>query len=480
MKEDVIFPVILCGGSGTRLWPLSRESYPKQFINLNSKSDKSLLQQTQERLQDLKNISDPILICNERHRFIVAEQMRKINIKPNSIILETIGKNTAPAITLAALNALEISNDPILIVLASDHLIKNNRNFLKSLDSAIDLARQNKVVTFGVIPTSAETGYGYIESFQELNVQTLEGCEIKRFIEKPQKSVAEKFLKDTRYSWNSGMFVFKARVIINELEKYAPQIVKCCRDSMNNIVNDLDFSRLNEETFASCPSVSIDVAVMEKTKIGAVVPLDACWSDIGSLKSLWEYEDKNAQGNLIQGNVLLKNVERSFFRSKKRLLVGLGVKDLIALETDDAILIANKEFSQEIKDLVNEMKSNGMDEATNHKKGYRPWGNYLSIAKEKSWQVKILEVDPGASLSLQKHHRRAEHWIVVQGTALVKIGAKETILSENQSIYIPIGVKHQLSNPGKLILRVIEVQSGDYLGEDDIVRFKDMYGRSKN
>ena len=477
MKEEVIFPVILCGGSGTRLWPLSRESYPKQFINLNSKSDKSLLQQTQERIQDLSNISEPILICNERHRFIVAEQMRKINIKPTSIILETIGKNTAPAITLAALKALEISDDPILIVLASDHLIKNNSNFLDSLDSAINHARQNKVVTFGVIPTSAETGYGYIESFQELNVQTLEGCEIKRFIEKPKKSIAEEFIKDSRYSWNSGMFVFKASVIIHELENYSPQIVKCCRDAMNDITNDLDFLRLNEKKFARCPSVSIDNAVMEKTKIGSVVPLNASWSDIGSLKSLWEYEDKNAQDNLIQGNVLLKKVERSFFRSEKRLMVGLGVKDLIALETDDAILIANKEFSQEIKDFVNEMKLNGIDEATNHKKGYRPWGNYLSIAKDKRWQVKIIEVNPGASLSLQKHHHRAEHWIIVQGTASVKIGKNEKILSENQSTYIPLGVKHQLSNPGKLLLRVIEVQSGDYLGEDDIVRFKDKYGR---
>ena len=477
MEKYNFLPVILCGGQGTRLWPLSRKSYPKQFLKLNSKAGISLLQQTQKRLKDIKNISDPILICNESHRFIVAEQMREIEVKPNSIILEPTGKNTAPAITLAALKALENGNNPILIVLASDHLIRDNQSFMKSLDSAINLANSNKIATFGIIPTSAETGYGYIESTENLNLETLEGSAIKRFIEKPEKQIAERFVKDKRYSWNSGMFVFKASVIIKELEIHAPEIVKYCKNALNNLVNDLDFIRVNENEFSKCPTLSIDVAVMEKTKIGSVVPLDAKWSDIGSLKSLWEYEEKNDQGNLIQGNVLLKKVKDSFFRSDKRLLVGLGVKDLIAIETDDVTLIANKDSSQEIKDLVNEMITNGIDEAVNHKKGYRPWGNYLSIANDEYWQVKIIEVKPGASLSLQKHRYRSEHWVVVKGTASVTIEDKEIIIEENQSIFIPVGSKHKLANYRKENLSIIEVQCGTYLGEDDIVRYEDKYGR---
>ena len=478
MNNHDLIPVILCGGQGTRLWPLSRKSYPKQFLNLNFKSDKSLLQQTQLRLNGINNISDPILICNESHRFIVAEQMREIKVKPNSIILEPTGKNTAPAITLAALKALENGEDPILIVLASDHLIKDNQRFIKSLESAIDMAKNNKISTFGIIPTSAETGYGYIESTNNLNLKTLEGSKIKRFIEKPDKQIAETFLKDKRFSWNSGMFVFKASIMIKELETYAPKVIINCRNSLNKVTKDLDFIRLNESEFSKCPSVSIDVAVMEKTKIGSVVPLDARWSDIGSLKSLWEYEEKNEQGNLIQGNVLLKKVKDSFFRSEKRLLVGLGVKDLIAIETEDVTLIANKESSQEIKGLVNEMINNGIDEALNHKRGFRPWGNYLSLASSESWQVKIITVKPRGSLSLQKHRYRSEHWVVVNGTALVTIEKDEIILKENQSVFIPIGSKHKLANPYEKNLSIIEVQCGSYLGEDDIVRYEDKYGRN--
>ena len=478
MNEYNLLPVILCGGQGTRLWPLSRKSYPKQFLNLNSKSDKSLLQQTQERLNDFKNISEPILICNEAHRFIVAEQMREIKVKPNSIILETKGKNTAPAITLAALKALNDGNDPILIVLASDHLIKDNERFRKSLNSAINVANKNKISTFGIVPSSAETGYGYIESTKDLNLKTLEGSEIKRFIEKPEKKIAEKLFKDKRYLWNSGMFVFKASVILKELEIYSPEIVKCCRNSLNNFVKDLDFIRLNENEFSMCPSISIDVAVMEKTKNGVVVPLDSRWSDIGSLRSLWEYEEKDDQGNLIQGNVLVKQVKDSFFRSEKRLLVGLGVKDLIAIDTEDVTFISKKEFSQEIKGLVNEMITNGIDEALNHKRGFRPWGSYLTISKDKNWQVKLIEVKPGHSLSLQKHNFRSEHWVVVSGIAKIEVDSKHMFLKENESTFIPLRCKHRLINPGKDLLKIIEVQSGSYLGEDDIERFEDNYGRS--
>jgi mannose-1-phosphate guanylyltransferase len=477
MKDTNLVPVILCGGQGSRLWPLSRNNYPKQFLKLNTKSDKSLLQQTQQRLQNINNLTDPIIICNETHRFIVAEQMREINIKPNSIILETVMKNTAPAITLAALKSLETKNDPILIVVASDHLIKDNQSFLKSLNSAISIAKKNKIITFGIKPTSAETGYGYIQSAENLDLKTLEGSEIKGFIEKPEKKIAERYLRDDRYSWNSGMFVFKASVILKELEIYAPEILECCRNALDKFVNDLDFVRLDKEEFSKCPSVSIDVAVMEKTKIGCVVPLNAEWSDIGSFKSIWEYEEKNNQGNLIQGNVFLKNVKNSFFKSEDRLLVGFGLEDLIAIDTFDVTFIAKKELSQEVKKLVEEMKNNCIEEASKNKKGFRPWGNYISIARDKLWQVKILEVNVGASLSLQKHNHRSEHWVVVQGKALVRIGSIEKILNENQSVYIPMGVKHRLSNNGETILRVIEVQSGNYLGEDDIIRYEDKYSR---
>lgn len=477
MDTNYITPVILCGGSGTRLWPLSRKSFPKQFLNLNKNTKKSLLQQTQERLLPLKNITPPIIICNEEHRFIVAEQMREIGVKPLSIILEPFGKNTAPAITLAALKVLNSKKDQILLVLSSDHLMKNNKNFIKSVQSAIDLALKDRLVTFGVIPTSAETGYGYIESNKILNINTYEGAEIKKFIEKPNKKLAEKLVLDRKFSWNSGIFIFKASKIISELQLYSPDIVKHCKSALEVEIIDLDFQRINKDSFNKCPSISIDLAVMEKTKIGSVVPLNAKWSDVGNWKSLWEYEEKNKDGNLIKGNVFLKDVNDSYFSSNSRLMVGLGLENIIAVETNDAIFIAHKDSAQEIKDIVIELKDKGFAEATQHKKVFRPWGSYLSVAEGSRWQVKKIEVNPGASLSLQMHYHRAEHWIVVKGTALITIDAKETFLGENQSTFIPLGSKHKLSNPGKLPLVLIEVQSGTYLGEDDIVRFEDIYGR---
>ena len=472
-----IIPVILCGGSGTRLWPLSRESYPKQFINLNSTSKKSLLQQTQERLALIKNLSSPILVCNEEHRFIVAEQMREINVKPSSIILEPFGRNTAPAVALAALKSLELNKDNILLVLSSDHLIKDKTNFLKSIDSAINLALKDRLVTFGVIPTSAETGFGYIESFKKLNIETYQGSEISQFIEKPNKKLAEKLILDKRYSWNSGMFIFKASNLISELKKFSPEVLNCCKESINKEKKDLDFQRLDIDSFKNCPSISIDVAVMEKTKIGSVVPLNAGWSDVGNWKSLWEYEEKNKEGNLTKGNVVLKNVKNSFLFSDSRLLVAIGLKDIIAVETSDAIFLANKNEAEQVKGIVNKLKDKNFKEATQHKKVYRPWGSYYSISSGERWQVKKIEVNPGASLSLQMHHHRAEHWIVVKGTAKINLDNEEMFLAENQSTYIPLGSKHKLSNPGKLPLVLIEVQSGTYLGEDDIVRFEDIYGR---
>ena len=476
-KGTKLIPVILCGGSGSRLWPLSRKSYPKQFLNLNIQSNKSLLQQTQERLLGLKNINPPIVICNEEHRFIVAEQMREIDVNPSAIILEKEGKNTGPAISLAAIKSLELEQNPILLVLSSDHLILNNNNFLLSINSAIDLAKKERLVTFGVLPTSPETGYGYIESKNQLNIKTLQGEKIKKFLEKPKKEMAKKFLSDKRYSWNSGMFVFKANTIIGELKRLAPKVYFSCKSAIKNSKKDLDFQRLDEKFMENCPSISIDIAIMEKTKLGSVVPLDAQWSDIGTWNSLWESQKKDHEGNLSKGKVLLKDVKNSIFSSAGRLIVGMGVRNLVAVESEDAILIMNKDKSQEVKSLVSLMKEKGFIEASEHKRGYRPWGSYISIAEGKNWLVKLIEVNPGASLSLQKHKFRAEHWIVVQGTAKVRIEDKKTILNENQSTFIPLGTLHQLSNPKKSKLKIIEVQSGSLLSEEDIERFDDMYGR---
>ena len=480
MNIDNIIPVILCGGSGTRLWPLSRESYPKQFLNINAQSTKSLLQQTQERISNLENVSPPILICNQNHRFIVAEQMREIGIKPKAIILEPSGRNTAPAVTLAALKSQEIKKDQILLVLSSDHLIHDNKEFIKSIKYAVELAQKDRLVTFGVIPTSPETGFGYIESADELNIEKCEGSDIKKFVEKPDRETAEKFILDKRYSWNSGMFVFKANNFLSELKKYAPSVLDSCKDSIKKEVKDLDFQRIDEKAFKKCSSISIDVAVMEKTNIGSVVPLKAKWSDVGNWKSLWEYEEKNNDGNLIKGKVILKDVKNSCFFADSRLLVGIGLENIVAVETSDVIFLSAKDQAEKVKGIVNELKEKKIDEAINHKKVFRPWGSYFSVASGETWQVKKIEVNPGASLSLQMHHHRAEHWIVVKGTAKITINEKEMILGENQSTFIPLGSKHKLSNPGKLILTLVEVQSGTYLGEDDIVRFEDIYGRLNN
>ncbi len=430
------------------------------------------------KIKNLKIFSNTILICNEEHRFIVAEQLREIDIKPNSIILEPIGRNTAPSIVLAAMQSLKFSKDSILLILSSDHLMSCDENFNIGLQNAFELANDGKIVTFGIKPTSPNTGFGYIQSKKPLNFESSEGSEINRFIEKPSLPLAKEFLLDERYSWNSGMFVFKASTIISEVEKFYPKIINCCKKALESSRKDLDFERIEEKVFSDCPSYSIDVAVMEKTKIGSVVPLNIKWTDIGSWKSLWEYEKKNEEGNVVEGKVFLNNVKESYFKSSKnRLLVGLGVKDLIVVDTDDVTLISDKNKSQEVKNLVKEIKEIGMVEAENHKTGYRPWGNYLSIASDEFWQVKLIEVKSGQSLSLQKHKYRAEHWIVVKGIALVRIEDKKIILKENQSTFIPLGLKHQLSNPGKENLSIIEVQCGTYLGEDDIIRYEDKYGR---
>ena len=477
MISNPIVPVILCGGSGSRLWPLSRESYPKQYLNIGIDDSKSLLQKTQSRILNIENIKSPILVCNENHRFIVAEQMRKINIENFTILLEPFGKNTGPAIALAALKAIEQEEDPILLVLSSDHEIINEEKFLEVIKCGINFAINERLVTFGIVPTSPETGYGYIKASKALKSDEIRGENIEKFLEKPNLENAKKFISDKKFTWNSGMFMFKAKTILQEIDKYSPQISKYCKESFNQIKKDLDFQRLDRKAFEKCPNISIDIAVMEKTNIGTVLPLDAGWSDVGDWKSVWEISEKDNKGNFQKGKVVTKNTSNCYLRSEKRLIVGIGLSNLILVETNDAILVANKNDSQTVKEVVDLLKQNHIPEGQKHKQIYRPWGHYESLVEDSRWQVKLIEVKPGENLSLQMHHHRSEHWVVVKGTAKVEVDERVEILSENQSIYIPLGSKHRLMNPGKIPLTLIEVQSGSYVGEDDIVRIEDDYGR---
>ncbi len=478
MNNSPIIPIILAGGTGSRLWPLSRESYPKQFLSLNSNNNKTLLQNTQERILKLKNTLEPILICNEQHRFIVAEQMNNINIKPISIILEPLGRNTAPAITVAALKAIEVEDDPHLLIMSSDHQILNPDKFLKTIEEGLKYSEKGRLVTFGVIPNKPETGYGYIKSKNPLNKHEMIGESVLSFLEKPNLETAKEFIKDKRYSWNSGIFLFKAREILKQIEELNPEIYKFARESFIKKVSDLDFERLDRKSFESCPNISIDFAVMEKTTKSSVLPLNVKWSDIGNWESVWESSLKDNEGNFQKGNLISKDNKNCYLRSENKLIVAMGLKNLILVETSDATLIADKSYSQKVKNIVNDLKNRGIQEGQNHQRIFRPWGNYESIANDATWKVKLITVKPGNRLSLQMHHHRAEHWIVVRGTAKVQINDKELFLSENQSTFIPLGSKHRLSNPGKIPLLLIEVQSGSYLGEDDIKRFEDNYGRT--
>ncbi len=477
MASNKLIPIIMCGGSGTRLWPLSRESFPKQFISLSSNKSKSLLQKTQLRMMGLDWIDNPILVCNEEHRFIVAEQIREINIKKFSILLEPVGRNTAPAITIAALKALEREANPTLLVLASDHEIENTKLFIDTIELAKKYADNEKIVSFGIMPTSPETGYGYIKAFNPLSNDSPKGERIEQFLEKPNLQKAKELIKNKKFSWNSGIFMFKAKVLLKEMEKFSPEILKQCKLSLKESTNDLDFQRLSKVAFEKCPSESFDIAVMEKTNKGIVIPLNCGWNDIGSWKAVWENSKKDKNGNFIQGKVITEKTNNCYLRSEKRLIVGIGLEDLVIVETNDAILISNKYQTQLVKNIVEKLKDNKISEGQQHTKVHRPWGHYISIVRDSRWQVKLISVKPGEELSLQMHHHRSEHWVVVKGTAKVEIDLELSILSENESIYIPLGSKHRLSNPGKIKLILIEVQSGSYVGEDDIIRFEDNYGR---
>ena len=403
--------------------------------------------------------------------------MKEIRVKPQTILLEPFGKNTAAAIALSALTALEKEIDPTLIVLSSDHEIKDTKKFLQVINYGIDYAESGGLVTFGIIPQSPETGYGYIKSEKPFIGKEIIGNKILEFTEKPDLDTAKKFILDKRYTWNSGMFMFKAKSILNELKKFSPDIVKYCESSLKKSNNDLDFKRINEDSFQKCPNVSIDIAVMEKTNKGIVLPLDAGWNDIGSWKSVWETSIKDKKGNYTQGKVLIEESKNCYVRSENRLVVGIGIENLIIIETNDAILVSNKSETQRVKNIVNKLKEKNIPEGQNHRKIYRPWGHYLSVVEDERWQVKLIQVKPGEKLSLQMHHHRSEHWVVVKGTAEVELDSENQVLTENQSVYIPLAAKHRLSNPGKIPLVLIEVQSGSYVGEDDIVRFQDKYGR---
>jgi mannose-1-phosphate guanylyltransferase len=473
----MIYPVIMAGGTGSRLWPLSRQLNPKQFLRLTD-DHLSMLQLTVARLDGLES-ADPMLICNEEHRFLAAEQMRQSGYEDARIILEPCGRNTAPAIALAALQLAKTTdgeaNDPLMLVLAADHLIQDVPAFQNGIARAVPLAQQGKLVTFGIVPGHAETGYGYIQRGPEL----AEGSfRVSRFVEKPDQKTAEEYLSSGDYLWNSGMFMFGARQYLAELEKHRPDILAICQAAFDGASEDLHFTRIEESIFSECPEDSVDYAVMEKTNNAAVVSLDAGWSDIGSWSALWDVSDKDQNDNTFTGDVIAQDTERTLVRADSRLVATVGVKDLVIIETKDALLVAHKDKVQDVKKVVERIKGDGRHEHMNHREVYRPWGVYDSIDNGNRYQVKRITVKPGAKLSVQMHHHRAEHWIVVSGTARVTNGEKTYLVTENQSTYIPIGQVHSLENPGVISLELIEVQSGSYLGEDDIVRLKDMYGRT--
>lgn len=471
----MIVPVILSGGSGTRLWPLSRKMHPKQLLPLLNET--TLLQDTVNRFKNAEEINHAVIICNESYRFMVAEQVRQSEIKGMDIILEPIGRNTAPAIALAAFNAMEDEQDPILLVLPADHDIRDVEGFLDAVEIGQKQSEAGNLVTFGIVPDQPETGYGYIKAGDSID----ENCySVANFVEKPDKPTAQSYIEQGGYYWNSGMFMFKASVYLEALERLRPDMYETCRTAYGKAERDMDFLRLDEETFANCPSDSIDYAVMEKVDNAVVIPVDIGWSDVGSWTALQDIGDADAMNNMVIGDVEAEASKNCYIRAESKLVVALGVENLIIVDTDDALLVAHREKVQDIKKVVEKLHEEGRDEVLLHKNVYRPWGSYQGIDSSDRFQAKRITVNSGAVLSLQLHHHRAEHWVVVSGTAKVTKGDEVFILSENESTYIPLGVKHRLENIGKIPLELIEVQTGSYLGEDDIVRFDDVYGREDN
>jgi mannose-1-phosphate guanylyltransferase/mannose-6-phosphate isomerase len=471
----MIQPVILSGGSGTRLWPMSRTLYPKQLLSLLGQD--SLLQQTVRRVADRQGFAAPLLVANEEHRFIIAEQLREIAAVPRALLLEPVGRNTAPAACIAALALTEAEPDPLMLVMPSDHTIGDLAAFADAVEGAATAARAGALVSFGITPQRAETGYGYIRRGSELD-----GAKgvfaVAEFVEKPGPEQAQAYVASGEHSWNSGMFLFPARVYLDELERLRPDMVAACRDALATAQRDSDFVRLGREAFAGCDSDSIDYAVMEHTRRAAVVPVSMGWSDVGSWDALWEMGDKDQHGNSIEGNVVAEDARNCYLRSEAGLVAAIGIEDLVVVSTADAVMVAPRNRTQDVKKLVARLVKDRRDEADALPTVHRPWGTFTSLHNGHRVQVKHIMVKPGGKLSLQMHHHRAEHWVVVQGTAKIRRGDQEMMLSEDQSTYIPIGTSHRLENPGKIPLHLIEVQSGSYLGEDDIVRLEDSYGRS--
>lgn len=474
----MIIPVILSGGVGSRLWPLSREHFPKQLIPITG-GEYSLFQETVQRLSGIADSAPPIVVCNESHRFMIAAQMQAVGVGHSAIILEPVGRNTCPAITVAALEAARNGDDPILLVVPADHIISDAELFASAVHVGEQYALDGSIITFGVVPDRPETGYGYIkkgECSTSTNGQN-GGFAVREFTEKPELELARAYVDSGEYYWNSGMFMFRASTFLEEMESFSPAILEACTTAHNNAWRDLDFIRLDEQAFSSSPSDSIDYAVLEKTSRAVVIPLDIGWSDVGSWMSLHEVCQQDACGNVINGDVLLEDVQNCYIHSDSRLVAALGIQNQIIIETKDAVLVCAIDRSQDVKLIVNRLKSQMRDEAFTHLRAYRPWGYYECMDTGDRFKVKRITVNPGAALSLQMHYHRAEHWIVVKGTARIVKGDKAFLINEDQSTYIPCGTNHRLENPGKIPLELIEVQTGSYLGEDDICRFEDNYGR---
>ena len=474
MSEYMIIPVVMAGGTGSRLWPMSRELYPKQYLRLNG--DKSMLQETILRLEGL-DIVPPILICNEQHRFLAAEQLRQLGLAAGNIILEPVGRNTAPAIALAALNATLNGEDPLLLVLAADHVIEDINAFHQAIMNAIPHADHGKLVTFGIVATGPETGYGYIQRGECLGEGKM-AFDIQRFVEKPDFETANRYLSSGEYYWNSGMFIFRAKTYLDELSKYRPDILNACQNAFSNIEKDSlqDFIRVDKDAFLACPDESIDYAVMEATAEGVVIPLDAGWNDVGSWSALWEVNVKDTKNNCLDGDVFTHDTDNCYISTDEKLVAAVGVTNLVIVNTKDAVLVIDKSQVQDVKKVVQYLKDNERREYKLHRESYRPWGHHDKVVETPRYHVNRVTVKPGGKFSLQKHLHRAEHWVVLSGTAEVTLDNKKFLLTENQSTFIPIGSIHMLENPGKIPLELLEVGSGSYLGEDDIIRLKDHYG----